>query len=97
LLAASESSLLLLDEPTSALDSTTGARVFERLRDGLPDVCIVASVHRLSALDHFDKVILMVDGHVTDAGSVDEEMRRHPHLRAGDESNPPGAVESLAG
>ena len=82
LLAAADSSLLLLDEPTSALDQATEARVFERLRAGLPDTCVVASIHRLAALAHFDKVILMADGQVADAGTVAEVLRRQPQLSA---------------
>ena len=82
LLAATESSLLLLDEPTSALDQATEARVFERLHAGLPDTCVGASIHRLSALAYFDKVILMADGQVADAGTVADVLRRQPQLRA---------------
>ena len=82
LLAAGESSLLLLDEPTSALDQATEARVFERLRAGLPDTCVVASIHRMAALAYFDKVIVMADGQVIDAGSVSEVLRRQPGLSA---------------
>jgi ABC-type bacteriocin/lantibiotic exporter with double-glycine peptidase domain len=81
LLAAGESSIVLLDEPTSALDQATEARVFERLRDGLPDTCIVASIHRLSALGYFDKVIVMADGEVVDAGPVAEVLERQPQIR----------------
>jgi ABC-type multidrug transport system fused ATPase/permease subunit len=81
LAAARESSLLLLDEPTSALDQVTEARVFERLRECMPDHCIVASVHRMSLLDHFDKVVLMADGRVVDFGSVDELASRQALFR----------------
>ena len=62
--------MLLLDEPTSALDQRTQARVFGRLRMGLPGTCVIASIHRLSALGYFDKVIVMADGRIVDAGPV---------------------------
>jgi ABC-type multidrug transport system fused ATPase/permease subunit len=81
LLAATGSSILLLDEPTSALDQATEARVFERLRDGLPDTCVIASIHRLAALGYFDKVIVMADGEVVDGGPVAEVLERQPQLR----------------
>ncbi|HSC97529.1 MAG TPA: ATP-binding cassette domain-containing protein [Casimicrobiaceae bacterium] len=68
LLAGEESSLLLLDEPTSALDQATEATVFERLREGLPDTCIVASIQRLSALIYFNRMIVMAEGRVADSG-----------------------------
>jgi ABC-type multidrug transport system fused ATPase/permease subunit len=76
------SSLLLLDEPTSALDQATEARVFRRLREKMPDVCIVASIHRMSALAQFDRVILMHAGRIVDCGTVDELLEREPLMRS---------------
>ncbi|HVO88642.1 MAG TPA: hypothetical protein VMV45_08875 [Casimicrobiaceae bacterium] len=81
LLTARDSSLLLLDEPTSALDQETEATVFRRLRNGLRHTCLIASVHRMSTLGHFDKVVLMSDGRVADAGPVAQVLDRQPHLR----------------
>jgi len=73
--------VLLLDEPTSALDQVTESRVFGRLRDGLAGTCVIASIHRLSALAYFDKVIVMADGRIVDAGPVAEVLERQPELR----------------
>jgi ABC-type multidrug transport system fused ATPase/permease subunit len=81
LLAAEHSSVLLLDEPTSALDQATEAAVFERLREGLPEACLVASIHRLSALVYFNRVIVMAEGRVVDAGTVAEILERQPAFR----------------
>ena len=81
LLAARKSSLLLLDEPTSALDQVTEARVFERLRRGLANTCVVASVHRMSALCYFDRIVLMADGRIVDSGSMRELLQRQALFR----------------
>lgn len=81
LLAGANSSLLLLDEPTSALDQATEATVFERLRSGLPHACLIASIHRLSALVYFNRVIVMAEGRVVDAGTVAEILERQPAFR----------------
>jgi ATP-binding cassette, subfamily B, bacterial len=81
LLAGERSSLLLLDEPTSALDQATEAVVFERLREGLPDTCLIASIHRLSALVYFNRVIVMAEGRVVDSGTVAEILERQPAFR----------------
>lgn len=77
LLAARHSSLVLLDEPTSALDQITEARVFQRLRE-LKDTTVIASVHRMSVLQYFDKVVFMVAGRIVDYGTVNELMQRQP-------------------
>ncbi|MEO7335374.1 MAG: ATP-binding cassette domain-containing protein, partial [Caldimonas sp.] len=81
LLAARGRSLLLLDEPTSALDPVTEAQVHYRLDASFDDACIVASVHRMSLLEHFDRVVLMVDGRVVDSGSVPEVEQRQALFR----------------
>ncbi len=81
-LAAQGSSLLLLDEPTSALDAATETRVLERIAARFPDACLIASIHRLSVLEHFDTVVLMEAGRVRDAGPCVEVLARQPQLRA---------------
>lgn len=80
-LAARDSSVLLLDEPTSALDPLTEAQVHRRLDHAFPNACIVASVHRMSLLSHFDTVVLMAQGEVLDTGTVDELLARQPLFR----------------
>jgi ABC-type multidrug transport system fused ATPase/permease subunit len=82
LLAASDFSVLLLDEPTSSLDQATEARFFERLNKALPDVSIIASVHRLSTLPNFDQVILMANGTVIDCGTASQLEARQPVMRS---------------
>jgi ATP-binding cassette, subfamily B, bacterial len=81
IVAAQASSLLLLDEPTSSLDALTEAHVFSELRNAVADACVIASVHRLNLLPRFDRVMLMDDGRVVDAGSVAELLERQPLFR----------------
>jgi len=81
-LAARGSTLLLLDEPTSALDAQTERRVVERIGKAFPDACVMASIHRLSLLQHFDTVVYMEAGRVADAGPRDAVLARQPQLRA---------------
>ncbi|GHC94845.1 multidrug ABC transporter ATPase [Pseudorhodoferax aquiterrae] len=83
-LSARGSSLLLLDEPTSALDPATEARVLDRIADAFPDACVIASIHRMSLLSHFDQIVVMEAGRVRDAGPREEVLARQPQLRAAD-------------
>ena len=78
LLAARGNSLVFLDEPSSALDPITEETVFGRMTAALPDACIVASIHRMNLLHHFNKVVLMANGQIQDSGTVDELLRRQP-------------------
>ena len=95
-----------MDEPTSALDQATEAAVFERLRQGLPDTCIIASIHRLSALIYFNRVIVMAEGRIADAGTVADVLERQPAFRevvyaaahgAVRESEPAPALQGIDG
>ena len=79
--ADGRSSIVLLDEPTSALDPVTEARIHRRMDAAFPKATIVASVHRMSLLSHFDRVVLMVGGRVVDSGSIADLLERQPHFR----------------
>jgi ABC-type multidrug transport system fused ATPase/permease subunit len=81
LLATRGNSLVFLDEPTSALDPITEETVFGRITAALPDACIVASIHRMNLLHHFNKIVLMANGQIQDIGTVDELLSRQPAFR----------------
>jgi ATP-binding cassette, subfamily B, bacterial len=69
LIAARNSSLLLLDEPTSSVDLPTEAIIFDRLFAAFADKAIVASIHRLHLLPRFDHIGLMQNGMIVEQGS----------------------------
>jgi ATP-binding cassette subfamily B protein len=81
-LAAADSSIVFLDEPTSALDPITEAQVHMRLGKTFPGACIVASVHRMTLLSHFDRVVLMHQGRLLDSGTVQQLRARQPAFAA---------------
>ena len=84
--AGAGSSIVFLDEPTGALDPITEARIHHRLDETFPSACIVASVHRMSLLAHFDRVGLMEDGRLVDIGPLADLRERQPaftHMLAG--------------
>ena len=80
LFAAKDSSILLLDEPTSSLDPVTEAIVYDRIFAGLPDTCIVSSVHRLHLLSRFDRIYVMDRGRIVEEGSFTELIAREGAL-----------------
>ena len=77
-LAAADSSIVFLDEPTGALDPLTEARIHHALAETFPSACIVASVHRMSLLAHFDRVGLMEAGRLVDIGPLAQLRERQP-------------------
>ncbi len=68
LIAAQDSSLLLLDEPTSSIDQTTEGLIFDRLFDAFAEKAIIATVHRLHLLPRFDYIVLMENGAIIEQG-----------------------------
>ena len=71
LIAARDSSLLLMDEPTSSVDLATEGLIFDRLFVAFAGKAIVASVHRLHLLPRFDMIGLMRDGQLLEFGGFD--------------------------
>jgi ATP-binding cassette subfamily B protein len=81
ILAAHDSTLLLLDEPTSSLDPATEARLYAKLFAAMPERCIVSSLHRLHLLALFDSVVLMEGGRILDIGAPPDLLDRAPRFR----------------
>jgi ABC-type multidrug transport system fused ATPase/permease subunit len=76
LIAAQNSTLLLLDEPTSSVDSATESAIFDRLFKLFADKTIIASVHRLHLLPRFDHIIMMQNGEIIEQGDFTELLAR---------------------
>lgn len=81
-IAAQGCQLLLLDEPTASLDSETERAVYDGLFAAFSESCVISSIHRLNLLDRFDEVLLLDQGKLLAAGSVDELRERSPEFRA---------------
>ncbi len=60
---ANRPAIVIADEPTGELDSTTGAQIFQLLRDVADDgVTVITATHDPFVIDHVDRVLEMVDG-----------------------------------
>lgn len=68
-------SILILDEATSALDTLTERQVMANLRHKLQGCTFVIIAHRLSTVVDADRIYVLADGKVVEAGSHPELMR----------------------
>lgn len=77
------SGVLLLDEATSALDRATADQVTRSILD-LDGIARIMVTHRLDAslLSRFDKVFVLRDGRIAEAGSFDELMENKGYFYA---------------
>ncbi|MGE5580522.1 MAG: ABC transporter ATP-binding protein [Bacillota bacterium] len=67
------SDIVLLDEATSALDYHSERRVVQGLREYMPPTMLVIA-HRLSSVQHADRVLVLSDGRVAESGTHEELM-----------------------
>ena len=79
--------LLVLDEATAALDQLSESRFLQALRAARPELAVVLITHRLTALRHTDRNVLMADGALTDFicspepdPAIDFAERSHPWI-----------------
>jgi ABC-type multidrug transport system fused ATPase/permease subunit len=70
------SCLLLLDEPSAKIDDATDALLWELLGSVFKETTIIAITHNLRHIDFFDRVVVMEQGSVIDAGPPNEMWRK---------------------
>ncbi len=78
--------ILLLDEATSALDNTTERLVQEALHDLMRGRTTLVVAHRLSTIEHADRIVVLDQGRVVETGSHTELMAAaglYAHLHRG--------------
>jgi ATP-binding cassette, subfamily B, bacterial MsbA len=70
-----KSEILLLDEATSALDATSEALVKDALSRLTSEVTTIVIAHRLTTILEADTIHVIVDGRVTESGSVEDLLK----------------------
>jgi len=68
--------ILILDEATSALDYESEQIIRENMSRIARSRTVIIIAHRLSAVRHCDRIIGLVNGEVTQAGSHDELLNQ---------------------
>ena len=64
--------MLILDEATSALDNVTEKLVQEALNHAMKDRTVFVIAHRLSTIQNADKIIVLKQGAIAEAGTHQE-------------------------
>jgi ATP-binding cassette subfamily B protein/subfamily B ATP-binding cassette protein MsbA len=72
--------IILLDEATSSLDNVSEAEVQRALDEILVGRTVVAIAHRLSTVKHFDRIVVIQDGRIAEAGSYEQLIARKGQL-----------------
>ena len=80
LLASQKCSILLLDEPTSSVDSRNESLIYENIFSENHEKTIIASMHRLHLLHHFDLILVMDKGEIVESGTFNELKTTSVHF-----------------
>ncbi|WP_078969254.1 ABC transporter ATP-binding protein [Streptomyces cyaneogriseus] len=73
--------LLLLDEPTSHLDAVNEAALARTLSEATADCAVLVIAHRLSTVQHADRIVVLDDGRTVACGRHDELLTTSPVYR----------------
>ncbi|MEV7687204.1 ABC transporter ATP-binding protein [Streptomyces bungoensis] len=73
--------LLLLDEPTSHLDALNEAALTAALRDISRECAVLVIAHRLSTVQHADRIVVLDEGRVTACGRHEDLLGTSPVYR----------------
>ena len=73
-----DAEILILDDSVSAVDTKTERVILDNLKKTRAGKTTILIAHRISTIEHMDKIIFIDDGRVVDAGTHEELLSRCP-------------------
>ena len=81
----SDPDILILDDSLSAVDSNTEKTIIENIKKNRKGKTNIIVAHRISAVRHADKIVVLDNGKILNFGSHDELLEKCPWYRQLDE------------
>ncbi|HWB25535.1 MAG TPA: ABC transporter ATP-binding protein [Chitinophagaceae bacterium] len=66
--------ILLLDDFTARVDTNTERKILENVQRNYPGITLLSITQKIASVEHYDKVILLMEGEVVATGTHDELM-----------------------
>jgi ATP-binding cassette subfamily B protein len=68
--------VLLLDDFTARVDNTTEHKILKNVRTNYPDVTLVSVTQKISSIEDFDQIIVLMEGEILATGTHKELMAK---------------------
>jgi ATP-binding cassette subfamily B protein len=70
--------ILLLDDFTARVDSATEAKILHNLRQNYPNITLLSVTQKISSIEHYDQVLLLMEGELLAVGTHEELLKSSP-------------------
>ena len=70
--------VLLLDDFTARVDANTEQKILNNIAKNYPDLTLISVTQKISSIEHYDQIILLMDGELLAKGTHKELMHSSP-------------------
>jgi ATP-binding cassette subfamily B protein len=70
--------VLLLDDFTARVDSQTEGQILKNIQKNYPNITLISVTQKISSIEHYDQIILLMEGDVLAKGTHDELLNTSP-------------------
>jgi ATP-binding cassette subfamily B protein len=70
--------VLLLDDFTARVDSNTENKIISNLTQNYPGITLVSVTQKIASVEHYDKIILLMEGEVVAVGTHEKLLATSP-------------------
>jgi ATP-binding cassette subfamily B protein len=70
--------VLLLDDFTARVDANTERNILANVKTNYPDITLISVTQKIAAIEHYDQVVLLMQGEIVASGSHQQLMASSP-------------------
>jgi len=71
-------SILLLDDFTARVDTNTEVKILNNVQQNYPGITLISVTQKIASVEHFDQVIVLMEGEIVATGTHTELMQSSP-------------------
>lgn len=75
---ATNPTILLLDDFTARVDTNTEMKILKNVRENYPGITLISVTQKIASVEHFDQVIVLMEGEIIATGTHDTLMNTSP-------------------